>query len=159
MRGERASGSIRLQDVAFAYPGKEENVIKGVSLSIGAGEKWALVGPSGSGKSTIVDLLFKLYDTGVGRIEVDGKDIREWDTAWLRSQMAIVTQDVMLRSGTLAENLRIGKREATDEELLKALEDSGLGKFMDTLQEGLQHRSRGEGKPSIRRAETAFIAG
>lgn len=137
LRGERASGSIRLQDVAFAYPGKEENVLKGVSFSIGAGEKWALVGPSGSGKSTMVDLLFKLYDTGVGRIEVDGRDIREWDTAWLRSQMAIVTQDVMLRSGTLAENLRIGKREATDEELLKALEDSGLGELMDILPEGL----------------------
>ncbi|PFG07528.1 ABC transporter ATP-binding protein [Bacillus sp. es.034] len=135
--GERAIGSIRLQDVAFSYPGKDENVLKGVSFSIGAGEKWALVGPSGSGKSTIVDLLFKLYDTGVGRIEVDGRDIREWDTAWLRSQMAIVTQDVMLRSGTLADNLRIGKRDATDGELLKALEDSGLGDLIETLPEGL----------------------
>ncbi|WP_061810062.1 ABC transporter ATP-binding protein [Rossellomorea vietnamensis] len=135
--GKRAIGSIRLQDVAFSYPGKDENVLKGVSFSIGAGEKWALVGPSGSGKSTIVDLLFKLYDTGVGRIEVDGRDIREWDTAWLRSQMAIVTQDVMLRSGTLADNLRIGKRDATDEELLKALEDSGLGELIETLPEGL----------------------
>ncbi|QHE60576.1 ATP-binding cassette domain-containing protein [Rossellomorea vietnamensis] len=135
--GERAIGSIRLQDVAFSYPGKDENVLKGVSFSIGAGEKWALVGPSGSGKSTIVDLLFKLYDTGIGRIEVDGKDIREWDTAWLRSQMAIVTQDVMLRSGTLADNLRIGKRDATDEELLKALEDSGLDELIETLPEGL----------------------
>ncbi|PFA63122.1 hypothetical protein CN378_19025 [Bacillus sp. AFS015802] len=137
MQGARASGSIRLQDVAFAYPGKDENVLKGVSFTVGAGEKWALVGPSGSGKSTIVDLLFKLYDTGVGRIEVDGRDIREWDTAWLRSQMAIVTQDVMLRSGTLADNLRIGKRDATDEELLKALADSGLGELIDTLPEGL----------------------
>ncbi|NMH69381.1 ABC transporter ATP-binding protein [Bacillus sp. RO3] len=136
-RGERAKGSITLQDVAFSYPGKEENVLKGVSFSIGAGEKWALVGPSGSGKSTIVDLLFKLYDTGVGKIEVDGRDIREWDTAWLRSQMAIVTQDVMLRSGTLAENLRIGKRDATEAELLKALEDSGLGDLIATLPEGL----------------------
>ncbi|WP_201712761.1 ABC transporter ATP-binding protein [Rossellomorea arthrocnemi] len=133
----RASGHIQLKDVAFSYPGKEENVLKGVSFSIGAGEKWALVGPSGSGKSTIVDLLFKLYDTGVGRIEVDGRDIREWDTTWLRSQMAIVTQDVMLRSGTLADNLRIGKWDATDEELLKALEDSGLGDLIETLPEGL----------------------
>ncbi|KPL60320.1 ABC transporter ATP-binding protein [Rossellomorea vietnamensis] len=135
--GERAIGSIRLQDVAFSYPGKDENVLKGVSFAIGAGEKWALVGPSGSGKSTIVDLLFKLYDTGVGKIEVDGRDIREWDTGWLRSQMAIVTQDVMLRSGTLADNLRIGKRDASDEELLKALEDSGLGDLIETLPEGL----------------------
>ncbi|WP_064094096.1 ABC transporter ATP-binding protein [Rossellomorea aquimaris] len=137
IRGERASGSIVLKDVSFAYPGKEENVLKGVSFSIGAGEKWALVGPSGSGKSTIVDLLFKLYDTGVGRIEVDGRDIKEWDTAWLRSQMAIVTQDVLLRSGTLAENLRIGKQDATEEQLLKALEDSGLGELIETLPEGL----------------------
>ncbi|CAN7510480.1 ABC transporter ATP-binding protein [Rossellomorea sp. LjRoot5] len=141
--GERAIGSIRLQDVAFSYPGKDENVLNGVSFSIGAGEKWALVGPSGSGKSTIVDLLFKLYDTGVGLIEVDDRDIREWDTAWLRSQMAIVTQDVMLRSGTLADNLRIGKRDATDGELLKALEDSGLGDLIETLPEGL-HTSIGE---------------
>ncbi|MCA1060526.1 ABC transporter ATP-binding protein/permease [Rossellomorea aquimaris] len=137
IQGERALGSIRLQDVAFSYPGKDENVLKGVSFSIGAGEKWALVGPSGSGKSTIVDLMFKLYDTAVGRIEVDGRDIREWDTAWLRSQMSIVTQDVLLRSGTLADNLRIGKRDATEEELLKALEDSGLGDLIETLPEGL----------------------
>ena len=137
VQGERARGHIRLEDVAFSYPGKDENVLKGVSFTVGAGEKWALVGPSGSGKSTIVDLLFKLYDTGVGRIEVDGRDIREWDTAWLRSQMAIVTQDVLLRSGTLADNLRIGKRDATDEELLKALEDSGLGELIHTLPEGL----------------------
>jgi ATP-binding cassette, subfamily B, bacterial len=137
IRGGRARGNICLQDIAFAYPGKEENVLKGVSFSIGAGEKWALVGPSGSGKSTIVDLLFKLYDTGVGRIELDGRDIRECDTAWLRSQMAIVTQDVMLRSGTLAENLRIGRRDATDEELLKALEDSGLSDLIETLPKGL----------------------
>ncbi|TMU87281.1 ABC transporter ATP-binding protein [Bacillus sp. BHET2] len=138
IQGERANGHIRLQDVAFAYPGKEEAVLKGVSLSIEAGEKWALVGPSGSGKSTIVDLLFKLYDAGGGRIEIDGRDIRDWDTTWLRSQMAIVTQDVLLRSGTLADNLRIGKRDATDTELLQAMVDSGLGDLIDTLPEGLE---------------------
>ncbi len=135
--GGRASGNITLKDVTFAYPGKEENVLKGVSFTIGAGERWALVGPSGSGKSTIVDLLFKLYDTGVGSIEVDGRDINEWDTAWLRSQMAIVTQDVLLRSGTLADNLRIGKQDATEAELRKAMEDSGLGDLIETLPEGL----------------------
>ncbi|BCB03929.1 ABC transporter ATP-binding protein [Bacillus sp. KH172YL63] len=138
MGGGRASGHLSLENVTFSYPGKDEEVLKGISFTVGAGEKWALVGPSGSGKSTIVDLLFKLYDTGAGSIKVDGRDIREWDTAWLRSQMAIVTQDVMLRSGTLAENLRIGKRDATDEELIEVMEDSGLGELLATLPEGLE---------------------
>jgi ATP-binding cassette, subfamily B, bacterial len=97
----------------------------------------ALVGPSGSGKSTIVDLLFRLYETKNGQIEVDGRNIIEWDTAWLRSQIAIVTQDVQLRNGSLADNLRIGKADATDEELLKALHDSGLDELVESLPEGL----------------------
>ncbi|SEM55712.1 ATP-binding cassette, subfamily B, MsbA [Mesobacillus persicus] len=137
VKGGRASGEIGLNDVTFAYPGKEETVLSGVSFQILAGEKVALVGPSGSGKSTIVDLLFRLYDTKNGAIEVDGRNIAEWDTAWLRSQMAIVTQDVQLRSGSLADNLRIGKPDATDEELLKALHDSGLDDLIETLPEGL----------------------
>ena len=137
IRGGRAIGEIRLKDVTFAYPEKEENVLSGVSFTINAGEKVALVGPSGSGKSTIVDLLFKLYDTKNGLIEVDGRDITEWDTGWLRSQMAIVTQDVQMRNGSLADNLRIGKPNATEEELLKALHDSGLEELVESLPEGL----------------------
>jgi ATP-binding cassette, subfamily B, bacterial len=135
--GERASGTISLKEVTFAYPGKEENVLSGVSFDIQAGEKVALVGPSGSGKSTIVDLLFRLYDTKNGQIDVDGRSITEWDTSWLRSQIAMVTQDVQLRNGSLADNLRIGKPDATDEQLLKALEDSGLGELIESLPEGL----------------------
>ncbi|MEH7011023.1 ABC transporter ATP-binding protein [Neobacillus niacini] len=137
IRGKRANGSIRLKDVTFVYPEKEENVLSGVTFDIQAGEKVALVGPSGSGKSTIVDLLFRLYETKNGQIEVDGRNITEWDTTWLRSQMAIVTQDVQLRNGSLADNLRIGKPEATDEELLKALHDSGLDELVESLPEGL----------------------
>jgi ATP-binding cassette, subfamily B, bacterial len=137
VRGGRADGEIRLKDVTFAYPDKEENVLSGVSFTVNAGEKVALVGPSGSGKSTIVDLLFKLYDTKNGLIEVDGRDITEWDTGWIRSQMAIVTQDVQLRNGSLADNLRIGKPDATKDELLKALHDSGLEELLESLPEGL----------------------
>ena len=135
--GTRANGDVQLQAVSFTYPDKEESVLKDVSFSIKAGEKVALVGPSGSGKSTIIDLLFKLYDTTKGTIKVDGKSISEWDTAWIRSQMAIVTQDVQMRSGTLADNLRIGKPDATDEELRKALYDSGLDELLSSLPEGL----------------------
>lgn len=137
IRGKRAMGDIQLEDVIFTYPGKEEDVLKGVSFTIRPGETCAHVGPSGSGKSTIVDLLFKFYDAGKGSIKVDGRDVTEWDTDWLRSQMAIVTQDVMMRSGSLAENLRIGKRDATDEELMQALEASGLGDLITTLPDGL----------------------
>lgn len=137
IRGKRAMGDIQLEDVTFTYPGKEEDVLKGVSFTIRPGETCALVGPSGSGKSTIVDLLFKFYDAGKGSIKVDGRDVTEWDTDWLRSHMAIVTQDVMMRSGSLAENLRIGKRDATDEELMEALEASGLGDLITTLPDGL----------------------
>jgi ATP-binding cassette, subfamily B, bacterial len=137
IKGGRSSGSIRLKDVTFAYPEKEENVLSSVTFDIHAGEKVALVGPSGSGKSTIVDLLFRLYETKNGQIEVDGRNIIEWDTAWLRSQIAIVTQDVQLRNGSLADNLRIGKADATDEELLKALHDSGLDELVESLPEGL----------------------
>lgn len=137
VRGERASGDVRLKDVSFVYPDKEESVLKGVSFDIKAGEKIALVGPSGSGKSTIIDLLFRLYDTTKGSIEVDGREIREWDTDWLRSQMAIVTQDVQMRSGTLADNLRIGKADATERELYDVLRASGLGELLATLPDGL----------------------
>ena len=137
IRGGRANGDLSLKEVTFAYPEKEENVLSGVSFTIRAGEKVALVGPSGSGKSTIVDLLFKLYDLKNGVIEVDSRDITEWDTGWLRSQMAIVTQDVQLRNGSLADNLRIGKPDATEEELLKALHDSGLDELVESLPEGL----------------------
>lgn len=137
VRGERASGDVRLKDVSFVYPDKEESVLKGVSFAIKAGEKIALVGPSGSGKSTIIDLLFRLYDTTKGSIEVDGREIREWDTDWLRSQMAIVTQDVLMRSGTLADNLRIGKSDATEKELYDVLRASGLGELLETLPDGL----------------------
>lgn len=137
VRGDRASGVVRLKDVSFVYPDKEESVLKGVSFDIKAGEKIALVGPSGSGKSTIIDLLFRLYDTTKGSIEVDGREIKEWDTDWLRSQMAIVTQDVQMRSGTLADNLRIGKSDATEKELYDVLRASGLGELLDNLPDGL----------------------
>lgn len=130
-------GSIELRDVAFGYPEKDEKVLKGLSFSVNPGEAIALVGPSGSGKSTVVDLLLRLYEPESGSIFVDGKDISSIDAGWLRSKIAIVSQDVQLRNGSLADNLRIAKPEATDEELLKALQDSGLGDFIETLPQGL----------------------
>jgi ABC-type multidrug transport system fused ATPase/permease subunit len=130
-------GSIELRDVAFGYPEKDEKVLKGLSFSVEPGEAVALVGPSGSGKSTVVDLLLRLYEPESGSIFLDGKDISLIDAGWLRSQIAIVSQDVQLRNGTLADNLRIAKLDATEEELLSAIHDSGLGDFIQTLPDGL----------------------
>jgi ATP-binding cassette, subfamily B, bacterial len=130
-------GAIELKDVAFGYPEKNEQVLKGLSFTVQPGEAVALVGPSGSGKSTIVDLLLRLYEPDSGSIFLDGKDISLIDAGWLRSQIAIVSQDVQLRNGSLADNLRIAKPEATDAELLSAINDSGLGEFIQTLPEGL----------------------
>ncbi|WNB93888.1 ABC transporter ATP-binding protein [Bacillus sp. NEB1478] len=130
-------GSIELKNVSFGYPEKDEKVLKGLSFSVKSGEAIALVGPSGSGKSTIVDLLLRFYEPDCGSIHLDGVDISTIDAGWLRSQIAIVSQDVQLRNGTLADNLRIAKPEATDEELLSAVFDSGLGEFIQSLPDGL----------------------
>lgn len=130
-------GSIELRDVVFRYPEKDEQVLKGLSFTVQPGEAIALVGPSGSGKSTIVDLLLRLYEPDSGSIFLDDKDISSIDAGWLRSQIAIVSQDVQLRNGSLADNLRIAKPNASDEELYSAIKDSGLGDFIQTLPEGL----------------------
>lgn len=133
----QVEGAIELREVVFGYPEKDEQVLKGLSFIVQPGEAIALVGPSGSGKSTIVDLLLRLYEPDSGSILLDGKDISSINAGWLRSQIAIVSQDVQLRNGSLADNLRIAKPDATDEELLSAVIDSGLGDFLQTLPEGL----------------------
>jgi ABC-type multidrug transport system fused ATPase/permease subunit len=130
-------GSIDFNNVSFGYPEKDELVLKGLSFSVQPGEAIALVGPSGSGKSTVVDLLLRFYEPEDGSIQLDGVDISTIDSGWLRSQIAIVSQDVQLRNGTLADNLRIAKPDATDDELLSAVQDSGLGDYIQSLPNGL----------------------
>ncbi len=130
-------GSIIFQEVTFAYPEKEEPVLRGVSFHIESGDAVALTGPSGAGKSTITDLLLRLYEPKDGTILIDGEPIDTYDIAWLRSQIAFVSQDVQLRNGTLRDNLKIGNTKARDEELLEALKDSGLWDYYQSLPQGL----------------------
>lgn len=134
---ECIQGEIEFDHIRFAYPEKEETVLNDISFTIEQGQVAAIVGPSGSGKSTIVDLLLRLYDPTEGSIRIDGRNINEWDVGWLRNQMAFVSQDVQLRNGTLAENLRIGNPKATDDELLSAIQDSGLADYLAGLPNGL----------------------
>ncbi|WP_091166118.1 ABC transporter ATP-binding protein [Paenibacillus sp. 1_12] len=109
-------GDIELKQVEFEYePGRK--ALKGIDLSVKAGQSIALVGHTGSGKSTIINLLCRFYDSTSGSITIDGHDIREVTVSSLRSQVGIVLQDTFIFSGTIRDNIRFGKLDATDEEV------------------------------------------
>ncbi|PWK13144.1 ABC transporter ATP-binding protein [Tumebacillus permanentifrigoris] len=130
-------GELHFERLAFGYPGKSERVLNDITFHVQPGEAVALVGPSGSGKSTMVDLLLRLYEPAQGTIYLDGRPLHELDARWLRTQVAVVSQEVQLRNGTLADNLRVGNTAATDADLLAAIRDAGLQDFYDSLPEGL----------------------
>jgi ATP-binding cassette subfamily B protein len=130
------SHQMRLEDVSFAYlPG--EDVLSNVSLELPVGRCVALVGPTGSGKSTLLSLLPRLLDPTSGRVTFDGTDIRDLTLQSLRSQMAIVQQEAVLMGLTIAENIRYGCPDATDERVLLAALDAGLGPLLAHLRDGL----------------------
>lgn len=130
------SCQLRLENVHFAYlPGDE--VLSNVSLELSPGRSVALVGPTGSGKSTLLSLLPRLLDPTSGRVTFDGTDVRDLTLRSLRSQMAIVQQEAVLMGLTIAENIRYGLPEATDEQVLSAALDAGLGPLLAQLPDGL----------------------
>lgn len=109
------TGRIKLDDVHFAYEGRPEvSALAGITLEIEPGTTIAFVGRSGSGKSTIINLLLRFYDPTAGRIELDGRDIRELDPQWLRGLIGIVMQDPVLFSRSIRENIRYGHRDGAD---------------------------------------------
>lgn len=109
-------GDIKLENVVFEYE-KGRQALKGVSLDVKAGQSIALVGHTGSGKSTIINLLSRFYDIKEGRITIDGQDIREVTVESLRHQIGIVLQDTFIFSGTIRDNIRFGRLDATNEEI------------------------------------------
>lgn len=115
---ERSAGRIELEDVTFRHGDKL--VLDRVNLSIDAGETIAFVGPSGSGKSTLVQLLLRFYDYQEGLIRLDGREIRELDRKYVRRQFGVVMQEPFLYSKTLAENVRLGRSSASQEEIVAA---------------------------------------
>lgn len=131
-------GEIAFRQVAFAYPGRPDvPVLRGIHLEVPAGHKVALVGTSGAGKSTIVQLLLRLYTPQSGQILIDGRDIREVSLPEHRSHFAIVPQEVMLFGGTIRENIRYGRTNATEEEVLEAAERANALSFIRQFPEGL----------------------
>ncbi len=126
-------GFVRFDDVHFSYSDRDIDVLQGVTLEAEPGEVVALVGPSGSGKSTLVSLLPRFYSPTSGTITIDGIDIATWDLEALRSIMASVPQETQLFSGTIADNLRVGKPDATDEELQSACVAAHADEFIRTF--------------------------
>nr|MDD6336138.1 ABC transporter ATP-binding protein [bacterium] len=138
-QGVRAplSGAIVFEDVTFAYPGGSGvPAIEHVSFTWQPGQSLALIGPTGSGKSTLAWLLLRFYDVTSGRILIDGLDIRQYDVAHLRSQIALVPQKAMLFSGSVADNLKWGKPSATPQEMEDALSRAQAG-FVSHMPGGL----------------------
>lgn len=131
---KKADGNIVFDKVGFAYPSRPDvTILKELSLSIKAGEKIAIVGHSGAGKSTIVQLLMKLYPLTKGKITVDGQNIATQDVTELRSNIAIVPQEVMLFGGTIYENIAYGKPNATRQEVLDAAQKANAYEFIESF--------------------------
>jgi ABC transporter fused permease/ATP-binding protein len=110
-------GAVEFDAVTFAYGDRDATVIDGVSFAVEPGQVCALVGPSGSGKTTLARLLLRFYDPDAGAVRLDGVDVRELEVAELRSAMAVVSQDPILFSGSVRENIRYGRLDATDAEV------------------------------------------
>ena len=130
-----ADSSVELNDVHFSYDGKNE-VIRGVSMNIGAGQTVALVGPSGGGKSTLAGLMARFFDVKSGSIKVGGADIREIPKEELMNAVSFVFQDSKLIKATIAENVKLGKPAATDEEVAAALHTAQCDDIIQKLPDG-----------------------
>ena len=130
-------GDVTFENVTFAYE-EGKDVLKNVSFEVKAGESVALVGPTGAGKSTIVNLISRFYNVGQGRVLIDGQDIAKVKLHSLRSQMGIMLQDSFIFSGTIEDNIRYGKLDATTEEIIKASKTVCADDFINRFTDGYQ---------------------
>jgi ABC-type multidrug transport system fused ATPase/permease subunit len=132
-------GEVRFNHVSFSYPTRKDvPVLKDVTFNVSHGEQVALVGPSGAGKSTVTGLLLRFYEPDGGEILIDNKNISEYNLTELRSNMAIVPQEVLLFGGTIKENIEYGKPGATETEILKAAEQANALEFINSFPERLE---------------------
>ena len=138
VRPDDVKGVIRLEAATFNYPGAERPVLQDVSLTARPGTTTAVVGSTGSGKSTLVTLICRLYDVTAGSVRIDDVDVRDYDTEQLWSAIGLVPQRGYLFSGTVADNLRYGKADATDDEMWEALRVASADGFVGAHADGLQ---------------------
>ncbi|CAH0997350.1 putative ABC transporter ATP-binding protein [Emticicia aquatica] len=136
---KKVEGNISFENVGFAYPSRPDiTVLKDISLKIQSGEKIAIVGHSGAGKSTIVQLLMKLYPLNKGKVLIDKEDISTQDITQLRSNIAIVPQEVMLFGGTIYENIAYGKPNATETDVFEAARKANALEFIESFPDKFQ---------------------
>ena len=140
VRPARVHGVIRLRAVAFCYPGADRPVVQDISFTASPGTTTAIVGSTGSGKSTLISLICRLYDVTGGTVFVDGVDVRDYDTEQLWSAIGLVPQRGYLFSGTVADNLRYGKADATDAQMWEALRVAAADDFVRAHGDGLDLR-------------------
>lgn len=129
-------GVVEFRDVTFYYPGAEAPALSNISFTARPGQVTAIIGSIGSGKSTLARLLLRFYDVTSGSILVDGVDIREMSLAELRARIGYVPQTALLFTGTVAENLRYGKQDATEDEIRRAAESAQAASFVEALEGG-----------------------
>ena len=132
---EDAQGRVNLTDVSFSYT-EDKPLIEGLSLDVEKGQRIAIVGPTGCGKTTLINLLLRFYDVKGGEIRVDGNDVRNITRNSLRKNIGMVLQDTWLKSGTIRENIAMGKPDATDEEIKEAAKASHAHSFIKRLPKG-----------------------
>ena len=136
----RARGLLRVDQVSFRYPETTTDVLTDVSFEAQPGTTTAVVGASGAGKSTLTKLLLRFYDPTRGRVSLDGHDLRDLDPKDLRANIAIVLQETLLLDGTIAENIRAGRADADDAELVRAAEAADAHEFIQALPDGYDTR-------------------
>lgn len=156
-QNQACSGSaVALTDVSFAYEA-DHPVLRGVSFQVAPGTMTAIVGPSGCGKTTIARLVARFYDVDAGSVSVGGRDVRQWDTAQLMAQLSLVFQDVYLFDDTLEANVRIGRADASDDDVKEVARLSGVDEIVERLPLGWNTRV-GEGGRALSGGERQRVS-
>ena len=132
---QNVDGAVKLSHVNFSYDPKQK-LIEDLNLSVKPGQRVAIVGPTGCGKTTLINLLMRFYDTNAGTIEVDGHNIRNVTRKSLRENYGMVLQETWLKSGTIRENLMMGRPDATEEEMIQAAKAAHAHSFIKRMPKG-----------------------
>jgi len=132
-------GTVEFKEVSFCYPGADQPALKNISFSAKPGELTAIIGGTGSGKSTLINLITRFYDVESGSVLVDGVDVREMSQKTLRAKIGYVPQKTVLFSGTIAENIKYGKEDATLEEIMHAAQVAQATEFVLEMEAGFEH--------------------
>jgi len=135
---EHGKDKVTFNKVSFTYQGAKEPALKDISFSVKAGQTIGIIGGTGSGKSTLVNLIPRFYDVNTGEIQVDGVNVKRYSFHQLRDRIGVVPQKAVLFQGTIAENLRWGKEDATEEEMTKALEIAQGSDVVASKKDGLE---------------------